>query len=94
LHMITGELTLLKKTLAPIKGLVTILRKHSDEKSLITPLAKVYFSDVSIFNLIAYETNENMKLLALLSLIFLPMTFIAGYYGMNFEVFPDLFKPI
>ncbi|RHZ83140.1 hypothetical protein Glove_99g125 [Diversispora epigaea] len=117
LHMITGELTLLKKTLAPIKGLVTILRKHSDENSLITPSAKVYFSDVSdhcadivdnletmikmgenlvnmIFNLIAYETNENMKTLAFLSLVFLPMTFIAGYYGMNFVTFDDLDKPI
>ncbi|GJJ74367.1 hypothetical protein EMPS_06725 [Entomortierella parvispora] len=43
-----------------------------------------------IFNLIAYDTNESMRRLALVSIIFLPITFIAGVYGTNFTNFPEL----
>ncbi|KAF9321418.1 hypothetical protein BG003_001931 [Podila horticola] len=43
-----------------------------------------------IFNLIAYDTNESMRRLALVSIIFLPITFVAGVYGTNFEDFPEL----
>jgi magnesium transporter len=34
--------------------------------------------------------NVIMKTLTLVSVIFIPMTFIAGVYGMNFEVMPEL----
>ena len=34
--------------------------------------------------------NEVMKALTILSSLFLPLTFLAGVYGMNFEVFPEL----
>ncbi len=34
--------------------------------------------------------NEVMKALTIVSTIFLPLTFIAGIYGMNFVVFPEL----
>jgi magnesium transporter len=34
--------------------------------------------------------NEVMKLLTILSTIMLPLTFIAGVYGMNFEAMPEL----
>ncbi|KAF9962645.1 hypothetical protein BGZ70_008014 [Mortierella alpina] len=43
-----------------------------------------------IFNIIAYDTNESMRRLALVSMIFLPITFVAGVYGTNFEDFPEL----
>ncbi|KAF9217176.1 hypothetical protein BGZ59_006058 [Podila verticillata] len=43
-----------------------------------------------IFNLIAYDTNESMRKLAIVSIIFLPITFVAGVYGTNFENFPEL----
>ncbi|KAF9908826.1 hypothetical protein EC991_009344 [Linnemannia zychae] len=43
-----------------------------------------------IFNIIAYDTNESMRMLALVSIIFLPITFVAGVYGTNFEDFPEL----
>ncbi|KAF9114241.1 hypothetical protein BGX27_011367 [Mortierella sp. AM989] len=43
-----------------------------------------------IFNLVAYDTNETMRRLALVSIIFLPITFIAGVYGTNFTDFPEL----
>jgi len=36
------------------------------------------------------KLNEIMKVLTLMSTIMLPMTFVAGIYGMNFEFMPEL----
>lgn len=41
-------------------------------------------------NLISNKTNQVMKVLTIMSAIFLPLTFIAGVYGMNFENMPEL----
>lgn len=38
----------------------------------------------------ANKTNEIMKVLTQISTVMLPLTFIAGIYGMNFEVMPEL----
>jgi magnesium transporter len=37
-----------------------------------------------------HKLNEIMKVLTLISTIMLPLTFIAGVYGMNFEIMPEL----
>jgi len=37
--------------------------------------------------------NEIMKMLTLVSTIFIPITFIAGIYGMNFKYMPELEQP-
>jgi magnesium transporter len=34
--------------------------------------------------------NEIMKVLTIFSTIFIPLTFFAGVYGMNFKNFPEL----
>ena len=34
--------------------------------------------------------NDIMKLLTIISVIFIPLTFIAGVYGTNFEYFPEI----
>jgi magnesium transporter len=36
------------------------------------------------------KTNQVMKVLTIIATIFIPITFIAGIYGMNFEVIPEL----
>jgi magnesium transporter len=40
--------------------------------------------------LTAQRSNDVMKLLTIFSAFFLPLTFIVGVYGMNFEVMPEL----
>ena len=38
----------------------------------------------------AQRTNDVMKVLTIFSVFFLPITFIAGVYGMNFQFMPEL----
>lgn len=39
---------------------------------------------------VANKQNETMKVLALVATIFLPLTLVAGIYGMNFDNMPEL----
>jgi len=41
-------------------------------------------------NTINYKMNEVMKLLTIITTIFIPLSFIAGIYGMNFQHMPEL----
>ncbi len=40
------------------------------------------------FSAIANQTNENMRILAIITAIFAPLTLLTGVYGMNFEFIP------
>jgi magnesium transporter len=50
-------------------------------------LMEIYLSKIS------NNTNEIMKMLTIIANIFIPLTFIAGIYGMNFEYMPELTSP-
>jgi len=41
-------------------------------------------------SIISNKMNEIMKVLTIIATIFIPLTFIAGIYGMNFENMPEL----
>ncbi len=43
-----------------------------------------------IFSIQGYRLNEVMTTLTIFSVIFIPLTFLAGIYGMNFENMPEL----
>jgi len=47
-------------------------------------LLDLYLSSIS------FKMNDVMKVLTIISTIFIPLTFIAGIYGMNFENMPEL----
>lgn len=53
-------------------------------RDFMAGLLDIYLSGIS------KRTNEIMKVLALISTVFLPLTFIAGVYGMNFRYMPGL----
>lgn len=42
------------------------------------------------FNVSAQRTNETVRILTVFSVFFMPLTFIVGIYGMNFEFMPEL----
>ncbi len=56
-------------------------------REMAVGLMDIYLSNVS------HKTNEVMKVLTLMASIFIPLTFIAGIYGMNFEYMPELQSP-
>ena len=41
-------------------------------------------------SLSSQKTNQVMRILTLFSAFFLPLTFLVGVYGMNFEYMPEL----
>src|SRR5512143_241125 len=53
-------------------------------REMISSMLDMYLSSVS------NRLNEVMKVLTVISLIFMPITFIAGVYGMNFKNMPEL----
>ncbi|MBZ0100125.1 MAG: hypothetical protein K8F30_13665, partial [Taibaiella sp.] len=54
----------------------------------IHQLLTVYFSTAS------QRTNEIMRVLTIFSVFFMPLTFIVGIYGMNFDYMPEIgWKP-
>ncbi|WP_059170341.1 magnesium/cobalt transporter CorA [Bacillus sp. FJAT-27445] len=43
----------------------------------------------SVLSINSHETNRVMKVLTVITTIFMPLTFIAGVYGMNFDYMPE-----
>jgi magnesium transporter len=41
-------------------------------------------------SMVGWRTNRVMNRLTVVSVIFLPLTFLCGVYGMNFEIMPEL----
>ncbi|THH04885.1 hypothetical protein EW145_g5200 [Phellinidium pouzarii] len=128
LHIMSGDLTLHKRTLEPIKTLVYGLRRYDVDRcaALVTSSggdaantkiqgfmshkSKIYLADVHdhidyiissidmfsgvsenlinfTFNMASYEMNEVMRRLTMATIIFLPLTLLTGYFGMNFQPF-------
>lgn len=61
-----------------------IVDRIDSSREMASDLADAYLSNVS------HRTNEIMKVLTLMASIFIPLTFVAGIYGMNFENMPEL----
>jgi magnesium transporter len=64
-----------------------IMELIDSTREMAVGLSELYLSNVS------QRTSEVMKVLTLMASIFIPLTFIAGIYGMNFENMPELKRP-
>ncbi len=53
-------------------------------QEILSGMVDIYLSSIS------NRTNEVMKILTIIATIFIPLTFIAGVYGMNFKFMPEL----
>jgi magnesium transporter len=56
-------------------------------RTMLHDQLNIYHTNVS------NRLNEMFRVLTIFSVIFVPLTFIAGVYGMNFEVMPELSQP-
>ncbi|KAG7571526.1 hypothetical protein FFLO_00542 [Filobasidium floriforme] len=164
LHVISSQLTRLKRTLSPLSRVLYTLRNRDQERALasllygakssgtihqlnhdhghhsgvghmtektgldtpggevreslwsaedsagyISRITKIYLSDVIdhldtvlnaidqftvttdhltsfVFNLMSFDSNSSMERLSLVTVIFMPATFMTGYWGMNIEI--------
>jgi magnesium transporter len=57
-------------------------------RDMMSGILDIYLSSQSS------RMNEIMKVLTIIATIFIPLTFIAGIYGMNFEYMPELSHPL
>lgn len=53
-------------------------------RDIVASLLEIYLSSLNT------KMNAQMKMLSLIATIFMPLSFFAGVYGMNFEHFPEL----
>lgn len=53
-------------------------------REILSGMLDIYISSIS------YRMNEIVKVLTIITTIFMPLTFIAGVYGMNFKYMPEL----
>jgi magnesium transporter len=67
-----------------IMQIVDIIESYRD---ILSGMLDTYLSSIG------NKTNEVMKILTIFSSIFIPLTFLAGIYGMNFRYFPELDLP-
>ena len=63
---------------------LAIIDEIDSNKSILEGMANLYYA------VQGQKMNEIMKLLTIVSTIFIPLTFIVGVYGMNFKYMPEL----
>lgn len=63
---------------------LSVLDEIDANKQILDGLANLYYA------IQGQRMNEIMKLLTIVSAIFIPLTFIVGVYGMNFKYMPEL----
>jgi magnesium transporter len=64
--------------------MVQIIDLLENYRDVASGLMEVYLSSIG------NRTNEIMKVLTIISAVFIPLTLIAGVYGMNFKHMPEL----
>lgn len=64
--------------------IIQVMDIIDNAREMLSDLLDIYLSSVS------NRMNEVMKVLTIFASIFIPLTFIAGVYGMNFENMPEL----
>jgi magnesium transporter len=82
--LLRGDIALIEEQTQPYlrdcyDHTIQIMDLQESFREVSTSLLEVYLSSVS------NRTNEIMRVLTIIATIFIPLTFIVGIYGMNFE---------
>lgn len=91
-HLSNGDIRQInRKTIIYLRDLydhtVQVLDAVETYRDILSGIMDVYLSNLSV------KMNEVMKVLTIISTIFIPLNFIAGVYGMNFSYMPELANP-
>lgn len=63
---------------------VHIIESIETQRDILSGLMDIYLTNIS------NRMNSVMKVLTIIATIFIPITFFAGVYGMNFNYFPEI----
>ncbi len=63
---------------------IQVIDNLETDRDVLSGMVETYLSSVS------NRMNEVMKVLTIIATIFIPLTFLAGVYGMNFKFMPEL----
>lgn len=63
---------------------IQIIERLENQREYLNGLQDLLISEIS------FKMNEIMKVLTIITTVFVPLSFLAGLYGMNFENIPEL----
>lgn len=95
------RMLLAHKDLLIHKEVKTIITNEADQQDISELAAHMYYNAEELqeaighlltihLSIASHQTGEVMRLLTIFSIFFLPLTFLAGVYGMNFHYMPEL----
>ncbi|HSZ71319.1 MAG TPA: Loki-CTERM sorting domain-containing protein [Cytophagaceae bacterium] len=105
LYYIKHKGSVCKKVLILTTDLINQVYHHGTPNPYLQDLKDLHLKLITIYDEIqedinnllgisismaAQKTNEVVKILTILSVFFMPLTFIVGVYGMNFKYMPEL----
>ena len=64
--------------------IVQVVERVDNQRDLLNGLQDLYLSEIS------FKMNQVMQTLTIITVIFVPLSFLAGLYGMNFDHMPEL----
>lgn len=64
--------------------IIQLIQTHDSYRDFISSLIEINSSNMN------NNLNQTMKILTVIATIFIPLTFVAGIYGMNFKNMPEL----
>jgi len=107
-YQLKRKIAIAKKVLALSKSLVEYLRDQDQNSAIVEDVNDMFvrietsldevndrFNNLINLNLnfAAQKNNDVIRVLTIFSVFFLPVTFIVGVYGMNFQYMPELSNP-
>jgi magnesium transporter len=105
LFLIKREASLCNKVLLLLREPINHIRPQGDNQSALQDVLDQHLKMLTLYNqaledvnnlmniymsFTAQKTNEVVKILTIFSVFFMPLTFIVGIYGMNFDFMPEL----
>ena len=105
LFYVKRQASLSQKVLLLMQEPINHIRVHAGEEMLIQDVKDQHLKMLTLYNqcldgvnnlltismsFSAQKTNEVVRVLTVFSVFFMPLTFIVGIYGMNFDFMPEL----
>jgi magnesium transporter len=107
-YQLKRKIAIAKKVLTLSKSIIEYLRDQDTENAIVEDVNDMFvrietsFDEVNDrfnnlinlnLNFAAQRNNDVIRVLTLFSVFFLPVTFIVGVYGMNFQFMPEISHP-